>query len=348
MFRKYLLHSIIREERHFMNKIYTYKSIYALHIKNFIEMKRTFGYKYTRQEGMLFLIDELAYQRKESQEGITKEFVEAWKKITRNQTENYTYSRVSVLALFSSYLSDLGIKTYIPKLPPSRKEKYALPYIYSIKEVNALFSASDGLRLQIMSYNSCLFSIPILLRFLYATGLRIGEALILKIDKVNLEKNYILIKDSKNSKERIIPISESLAVTLKDYIYYRNKLPLRTKSENLFIKLNGDPLRHTGALAAQFRKCLLKAGIQFTGNKQGPRIHDLRHTFACHSLANMARSGIDLYTSLPILSAYLGHQSLEATNRYVRLTSNIFPELIEDIDALCINVFPKTEEYESN
>lgn len=89
-----------------------------------------------------------------------------------------------------------------------------------------------------------------------------------------------------------------------------------------------------------FKKCLLKAGIKYVGNKQGPRIHDLRHTFACHSLANMAKAGIDLYTSLPILSAYLGHQSLEATNRYVRLTSNIYPELTKDFNSISMNIFP--------
>jgi len=74
----------------------------------------------------------------------------------------------------------------------------------------------------------------------------------------------------------------------------------------------------------------------------------IRHTFACHALANMAESGVDLYTSLPVLSTYLGHQSLSATNGYVRLTAAMYPGLLKDIDMICLNVFPNVENYETN
>jgi integrase/recombinase XerD len=67
----------------------------------------------------------------------------------------------------------------------------------------------------------------------------------------------------------------------------------------------------------------------------------LRHTFAVHSLAKMAEEGMDLYCSLPILSTYLGHQSLRATNNYVRLTSEMYPELIRKIDIIGFDIFPK-------
>ena len=59
------------------------------------------------------------------------------------------------------------------------------------------------------------------------------------------------------------------------------------------------------------------------------------------SLAKMAEEGMDLYCSLPILSTYLGHQSLRATNNYVRLTSEMYPELIRKIDIIGFDIFPK-------
>ena len=62
----------------------------------------------------------------------------------------------------------------------------------------------------------------------------------------------------------------------------------------------------------------------------------------------MADAGIDLYASLPILSTYLGHQSLESTNHYVRLTANMYPGLIKDMDVMCLDVFPKLKNYEAN
>lgn len=81
--------------------------------------------------------------------------------------------------------------------------------------------------------------------------------------------------------------------------------------------------------------------IQANIPKDRIRLHDLRHTFAVHSLAKMAEEGMDLYCSLPILSTYLGHQSLRATNNYVRLTSEMYPELIRKIDIIGFDIFPK-------
>jgi integrase len=114
-----------------------------------------------------------------------------------------------------------------------------------------------------------------------------------------------------------------------------------------FINLKGHKANYE-SVEQWFRKCLEKADIPYSGRKRGPRIHDLRHTFAVHALVNMVESGIDIYTSLPVLSGYLGHQSLESTNRYVRLTANMFPDLVSDMNAICLNVFPNIDNNETN
>ena len=194
--------------------------------------------------------------------------------------------------------------------------------------------------------NSCLVCIPVLIRFLYSTGLRISEALALKKDDINLDENYLQVTDCKNGKERVIPISDSLALACKEYVRYRDILPIsKSKSEHFFVKLDGGKCSEN-AVRVWFRKCLTKAGIPYGGKGQGPRVHDLRHTFAVTSLANMAESGVDLYVSLPILSSYLGHQSLSATNHYVRLTANMYPDLVHDVDNISLYVFPKFNNYE--
>ena len=187
---------------------------------------------------------------------------------------------------------------------------------------------------------------PALIRLLYSTGLRISEALALRDQDVNLEESYLLVNDSKNGKQRIIPISASLVVVCEEYIKYRAMLPYRkTESGYFFVNGNGD--KCGGSVRQWFKKCLDKAGIPYRGRKD-PRIHDLRHTFAVTSLANMVEAGIDIYAALLVLSGYLGHQSLEATNHYVRLTSAMFPQLIKDIDMVCLDVFPKFKNYEAD
>jgi integrase/recombinase XerD len=132
-----------------------------------------------------------------------------------------------------------------------------------------------------------------------------------------------------------------------EYLANRNKLPLyQPGGDYFFVSANGSVVK-SDAVYRNFRKILKSAGINFLGEHRGPRVHDLRHTFSVHSLATMAESGMDMYCSLPILSTYLGHQSLQATNSYVRLTAEIYPKLLKDVDTFCLNVFPKIECDES-
>jgi len=329
-----------------MNKNRCYNSIYGLHIKQFIEMKRALGFKYKIGALILAQIDSLAAERVEISLGITKEFAERWGKKKLHESDSYQYDRIRFLAQFSSYLRDLGIQSYIPKLPRFPQSTF-IPYIYSQKEIDALFKACDELRLCCVQPDSCLFCMPALIRLLYSTGLRISEALAMRMEDVNLDENYLRVRDCKNGKERIIPISDSLASVCKEYLRYRDQLPLgKRKSGYFFVKLDGSKCGQS--VGVWFKKCLNKAAIPYIGRWHGPRIHDLRHTFAVTSLANMAESGIDLYASLPILSSYLGHQSLGATNHYVRLTANMYPDLIKELDVICLDVFPKFKNYEAD
>jgi len=191
--------------------------------------------------------------------------------------------------------------------------------------------------------DSPIIVLPALIRLLYATGLRIGEALSLKDREVHLDDKVIIVRDSKNRKERLIPISSSLSTVLKEYTKYKQQLPLKKIANgHFFVSLCGLACKRND-IDRWFKKILRAANI--SRNRQGPRLHDLRHTFSVHSLATMAELGIDLYCSLPTLSTYLGHQSLEATDSYVRLTSEMYPGLIKDVDLICLNVFPKTPSH---
>jgi len=176
--------------------------------------------------------------------------------------------------------------------------------------------------------------------------LRIGEALFLENKDVNLDDNYLIVRDSKNGKERMIPISVSLSEVLKEYVKHRGLMPLSMSSKvHFFITLSGFRC-NSDHIRKWFRKILCRAGIP--RDDHGPRLHDLRHTFSVHTLAMMAESGTNLYCSLPILSTFLGHQSLEATNGYVRLTSEMYPGLLKDVNLICLNVFPNNDDYATN
>jgi integrase len=323
-----------------------YSSIYGLHIKQFVDLKTKLGFKYRTGSTILSQIDGLADKRAETSPGITKEFARAWGERRPQEAMTYRYTRIGYLAQLSSYLCNLGIPSYIPRLPRHRKSTF-IPYIYSQKEIRELFKASDELRAAKRNMDSCLICMPALIRLLYATGIRKGEALALEDGDVDLEGKYLIVRDSKNGRQRTIPISESLASVCREYRNNRDQLPLgRTGSGHFFVKANGQKCGQGASL--WFKKCLDMAAIPYKGRKHGPRLHDLRHTFAVTSLAGMAEAGIDLYASLPILSNYLGHRSIGATNHYVRLTANMYPGLINDMDTICMDVFPKTKNYEAD
>lgn len=178
-------------------------------------------------------------------------------------------------------------------------------------------------------------------------GVRISEALALKTEDVDLHDGYIRILDSKNEKQRIIPISATLVSVCEEYLSYRSHLSHQGGPTGFFfVNISGN--RCGQGMRSWFRKCLEHANIPLRGDHHGPRIHDLRHTFAVNSIAGMAEAGVDLYASLPILSNYLGHQSIGATDHYVRLTASMFPDLIRDMDKTCIDVFPKFRNYETD
>ena len=157
--------------------------------------------------------------------------------------------------------------------------------------------------------DSRLFSIPAIFRLLYGTGMRVSEATSLLNQDINLEKRVITIRKTKNQRQRLIPVCPSLHQMLSQYVEARNRLPLphvNAMESPFFISPSGLPLNQS-RVYAWFRIILRKCSIPHCA-KKGPRVHDLRHTFAVHSLMRQVRNGADIYCTLPILSVFLGHK----------------------------------------
>ena len=94
------------------------------------------------------------------------------------------------------------------------------------------------------------------------------------------------------------------------------------------------------AIERNFRSVMWKAGIPYGGDLYGPRLHDLRHSFACHTLYSWVKNNEDLMTLLPILSKYLGHSGVMSTQWYLRLTAEFYPDVTEKINSYTGCVFP--------
>jgi len=249
--------------------------VYAPFITQFIEIKRSLGFKYATEETIYTIFDRFTIELGETRVGISKELSEKWCKRRNNESSSYRFHRCLCLSQLSSHLCQIGIRSYIPQLP--RQQSSFAPYIFSQEEMSAIFSAVDGLTAQRKMMNSMIFVMPALLRLLYSTGLRISEALELRNKDINMNDCYLVIKDSKNGKQRMLPFSESLTVVLKDYVNHRTQLPISTSEEDpFFVSLNGSQCS-SDTVYNWFRKILQRAKIPYTGHHHGPRVHDLRY-----------------------------------------------------------------------
>lgn len=314
-----------------------YYSQYGPFFEEYLALKRSLGYKSTDVEYAFRKFDRHLLTMENTVIGLSKELCNEWCVKEPNEGNKSWYNRIQIIRGFSSYLQSLGHTSFLPNLP--RLKNIYTPYIYSKNEIASLFKQSDAVCTKTTCQNSIVLMLPCLFRLLYGTGLRLGEALSLLCSDINLEEKYILVRNSKNGKDRIVPITDSLTKVCKDYVENRNCFPIRKRTELFFVHPNGDPCTSSQAYH-WFRRILYKAGIPHQGKHQGPHIHHLRHTFSVHSLAAMAEADYDLHHSLPILSIFLGHQSIAATDRYVRLTSEMYPSIMAKVNKTIPLLYP--------
>ncbi len=120
-----------------------YKGVYAPYIDQFINFKRTLGFKYKTEEKILAYFDRLTIARGEKIPGITKELAEAWKQSKPNESSSYKVHRCICLNQFASYLCKAGVPSHMLQLPHHKNT--FIPYIFSREQMAAIFTACDTL-----------------------------------------------------------------------------------------------------------------------------------------------------------------------------------------------------------
>lgn len=318
---------------------YCYYGIYSGLIDQYLEYKHALGF-YSEDIGRrLRCFDRLTIERRENVIGITKELFDEWGALYPFEAPSNQYIRISILRGFSAYLQLIGYESHVPKLPKYRSN--FTPHIYTKSEMAAIFRECDKLHVYRHYMNSMKCVMPSLIRVLYGTGIRISEAMRLTHGDVNLSDGILTLRECKNGQDRIAPMSLSLTEVCKDFVAYKQSLGLNTEPNASFFTAANGSTCCTSTISVLFRTILYRAGLPCAGRGNNPRLHDLRHTFCVNALVKMSESGMDLYYSMPVLMTYMGHKSLSATNRYVRITEEMYPDLIQKVNEVYKYVFPE-------
>jgi site-specific recombinase XerD len=122
----------------------------------------------------------------------------------------------------------------------------------------------------------------------------------------------------------------SLEIVLREYIGYRDRIGregIALPDSPLFVTSAGN-LFTQDSVRRWFRVIMDNASIVYTGDFSGYRVHSLRHTACVHSMMKLADEGLDLYANLPALSVFMGHEKVVDTERYLRLTQEMYPNIV--------------------
>lgn len=308
-------------------------------IKEYIERKRALHFKFNAEAFVLGRFDKYCLSAGITAPVLTKELLTAWSNRFPDENETSHYLRVRVVRAFCIFLHNCGHNTpkmFHPLPSPSHSFK---PYIFSHDEINALFKSIDeNSRIKRTVSPIRHLVIPIMFRTIYGCGLRVAEATHLKTCDVNLFEGTASIKDTKNNCDRMVAFSSSLADIIRSY---GKRQEITSFGSKYFFPAPDRGYYSNSTIYNIFRDCLFYAGIPHGGRGKGPRLHDLRHSFAVHTLSNWQRNGKDTYVCLPILSAYMGHQNLYETQKYLRLVPESYKELTEIFCQKFPNIFPE-------
>jgi integrase/recombinase XerD len=319
---------------------YLFDGPFQAYCKKFIDYKRSLGFKICepychRLRDMdnlfaRFLLDQVELT-------INKEMAETYVALRENESVKTQLLRMSTIRQFALFMNRIGFNFYVyPETAFPKANDVFVPYIFTHEEITRLASVLD--KIPFLSGNPKQHLVyPMLFRILYGCGLRLNEALNLRFSDLDMVHGHIILNNTKNNSQRMLPMSSSLLDYCRRYVEKMSFDP--QYGGYYFPSCRGQNL-HTGSVYYRLREFMRKANISKENGKP-PRIHDLRHTFAVHSLEKMVAEGRDIYCSLPILSTYLGHQGIESTEKYLRLTKESFSTLIERMENYYTDVFPE-------
>jgi integrase/recombinase XerD len=294
----------------------------SLELQRYLKIRRNLGYDLSTSERVLKQF--VFFLETKNETYITSDLFLQWKQVFGKAAQSTWASRLGMVRLFASWLHSLDLRHEVP--PQSlifSRYRRKQPYIYKDAEIRCIIEAA-GLLPSKNGFREITY--PAFFGLVSVTGLRINEAISLNNTDVDLHNGIITLYNGKNGKNRILPITECTIDHMKEYLRKRDRLlghtpePFFVSDEG--IRLTDCAVRYNFAIVCKMIG--LRAEQRFYKHGVGPRIHDLRHTFAVKVMMNWYKEGKNIDQEMLKLVTYLGHQKVSHTYWYIEAV----PELL--------------------
>jgi integrase len=281
-------------------------------IDDYLALRRSLGFK-LRDAGVA-LADFASFMEQKGAHSITTQLALAWAQLPRDVQPAHWAQRLSYVRGFARHHLAMDPNTEVPPpgLLPFRPAR-ARPYLYSADEIQRLLERA----LQLPPHSALRpWTYHALLGLLSVTGLRVGEALRLQRDDVDLDAGVLTVRGTKFGKSRLVPIHASTRDVLASYQARRASYLCGCDAAYFFVTRSGNRL-DAGDVRRTFYRLSREIGLRGQHDSHGPRLHDFRHRFAVEALLGWYRTDQDVERRLPVLSAYLGHVHVSDTYWYL-------------------------------
>jgi integrase len=288
-------------------------------VKAYLAHRRSLGY--ALESSSYVLLDFARFADHEGHQGpLTAELILQWASICDAHSRRYQAGRLSIVRSFARYLAIRDGRSQVPDrhLLGSGYRRQQ-PHIYTDSQLRKLLGAAGRLA---PAYPLRPRTYATLFGLLASTGLRVSEGLALQRADVDLQEGILHIRQTKFRKSRLVPMHPTVTQALRRYAACRDRDPANGWSQAFFVGRQGRPLPYS-TVSGTFRYLRTKLRWRSNGVLPHPRIHDLRHGFACRRLLRWYREGVPIDQAIAALSTYLGHGKVSDTYWYLSGTAEL-------------------------
>lgn len=322
-----------------------FESAFAKDMTAFLELRRssvgagTFAHDSVTLAKLDCHLAEQDYREKD----ISEEILLTWIRTLSGKSKTVQL-KVLTARNFVRYLNGIGGRSFLPDVPKVKSDY--IPYIYSDEELLLLIRFADNLETKALNpycaYTSAM--IPMILRILYGCGTRVGETMALRRKDIDFKARTIFLRETKNSKERRIPVHDSLISIMESYCLALGIM----LSPEAYLFPGRKPGSHFVKRQVQrwFSELLMLANIdqrEKTSGERGASLHCYRHVFVLKSMQQLEAAGHPVDMNDLLLPTYLGHECLLDTDKYMRFSGAQVPDSLKAFESFTAGLIPSVE-----